>query len=642
MNFKGLYQKALAIRSQDELDKKPGTTQSAPDLPEPAAVKKKLTKTKPGTWDKTSPAAMGQTISPDQTNNLGNGNNEEEEELKKINSLLDSKRLDIKPETFRFKAQKNGSVLPFIINLAAFLLIIAGSAILIVMYNKSERSITSDLKNYRSNESNLLTAVKEELDQKEAQISSIQQQMQNIQKEKDQLKKDMAARLDAREQELAQALKKELEAEKQKLLGQGLDTQVIAERLQSAEKQKEAEKAKQLASYQTELNQELTKKEADYSQTITDFQQQLVAAQQNRAQLTAELQKSKTDQQKLAEQGEALRLEQSRMAGELAKIQELQQKESFIIDQINADYSQVNTQVKAGQYQAALQSLTGLEDLLNTRAVMALPAVQQRRATDLIIVQTLKKYLTEASQPNDSQSNDRQAQATSARTTAKPADQTTDRQAEKERLTLKIKEGEKFFEKKDYQKAFSSYVATLDTLNLDSEYLTQLKNRFLNAGKALYTVEQQARASRESTLLINQALNREMTRKTLLDKLAQFKRDYEQLIQKKPKASRSNEAEMLTLIDAKLLVKQIISSEPVRTQYPDLYELLERYFKALSDEQKLEGERLVLADLVNFMENLDNTNKLTTIRKNWSVVYSRPTNELLLQLIDRIQAVIQK
>jgi hypothetical protein len=581
MDSKGLYRKALAKRGMVPAEKK------MPDKNE----------------DNTLPGGQ-----------LHNANYDEEAELNKIDALLAANRLEVNPETFRVKPQKQGSFFPLLLNIASFFLIIIGSVVLIVIYNQNEQSITSELNNYQSNEGSLLEAVKEELNQKKAQISDIEQKMQAVQQEKEKLKMEMQGRISSKEQELEAALKKELANERERLIQQGLAAQVIEQMLQTTETQGESQKQQQLESYKAQLAVETQKKEADFSLAIDVYRQKLQSTIQAQIQLTDELNKNIEEQKKLQAQEQTLRSERSRMADELTKMQELQQKESLLIDQINSYYQQVNINVNAGRYSAANEALTGLEALFSASTVNSSPAVLQRKETDLSIIQIIKKYLTsENSQPEKE-------------TIA----------ALRQKLVLKIAEAEKYFQQKDYRKAFDNYIIALDYWELDSATLTLLQTRFQNVGFILSEAEQQ---SKEAALAMSQIQYEEKARQTLIIQIDQFKQEFARSIRTKQKTTQTTE-QMVALLDAKVLVRNIISAEPVRSQYPDLYLQLERYFKALSEEQRQEGQRLLLADLINFMENCRNKKSLATIKESWAAAYTQTSHELLLRFLERLQTLL--
>ena len=93
------------------------------------------------------------------------------------------------------------------------------------------------------------------------------------------------------------------------------------------------------------------------------------------------------------------------------------------------------------------------------------------------------------------------------------------------------------------------------------------------------------------------------------------------------------------LLQAKILVRQILDTEPVRSRYPELSATLERYFTALAAQKETDGRRAALQELDTMLARLTardqpGTPSFTAYRRG-----SEP--DLLLALFNRLEALLQ-
>ncbi len=97
---------------------------------------------------------------------------------------------------------------------------------------------------------------------------------------------------------------------------------------------------------------------------------------------------------------------------------------------------------------------------------------------------------------------------------------------------------------------------------------------------------------------------------------------------------------VLELLETKLVLRRIVSSEPVRSEYPNLYGNLEQYINSLVDEQRADGR---LSTLRKLNELLD-----AVISKDTSTVAGTPEDftskqeqDAFLGFIDRLMKIIE-
>jgi hypothetical protein len=96
---------------------------------------------------------------------------------------------------------------------------------------------------------------------------------------------------------------------------------------------------------------------------------------------------------------------------------------------------------------------------------------------------------------------------------------------------------------------------------------------------------------------------------------------------------------LLEHLEAKLLLKRIVDSEPVRSQYPDLYDKIEGYLEALLDEKEKDTR---VATIVNINKMMD-----TVLRSGPRAVSIASTladsseREAILGFMDRLQKLLE-
>jgi hypothetical protein len=92
-----------------------------------------------------------------------------------------------------------------------------------------------------------------------------------------------------------------------------------------------------------------------------------------------------------------------------------------------------------------------------------------------------------------------------------------------------------------------------------------------------------------------------------LARLRELRSQYQAYAALQP-ASSASELEspqsLSTLLQAKILVRQILDTEPVRSRYPELSATMERYFAALAAQKETDGRRAALQELDTLLARL--------------------------------------
>ncbi len=103
--------------------------------------------------------------------------------------------------------------------------------------------------------------------------------------------------------------------------------------------------------------------------------------------------------------------------------------------------------------------------------------------------------------------------------------------------------------------------------------------------------------------------------------------------------SYTSEEEFIALVEVKLRVKEILSTDPIASEYPGLAGQLEDYYSALGNEKVTTGRLYALFDVLDLIENLENKN--SSIRNNWDDFNNVDVKNSFLQIIQKLQSVLE-
>jgi hypothetical protein len=155
----------------------------------------------------------------------------------------------------------------------------------------------------------------------------------------------------------------------------------------------------------------------------------------------------------------------------------------------------------------------------------------------------------------------------------------------------------------------------------------------------LTAVEQQRNAALAK---LNELAAVEQQRAAVLARLRDLRVQYQAYTALRPAAAASeldSPQSLSTLLQAKILVRQILDTEPVRSRYPELNATMERYFTALAAQKEVDGRRAALQELDTMLARLTaraqpGTPSFTAYRRG-----SEP--DPLLALFNRLEALLQ-
>ena len=87
---------------------------------------------------------------------------------------------------------------------------------------------------------------------------------------------------------------------------------------------------------------------------------------------------------------------------------------------------------------------------------------------------------------------------------------------------------------------------------------------------------------------------------------------------------------------------QIIAAEPVTSEYPELYETMERYFDAFGDERTRDGQSSALMDVIAVLERITGERDQGGPESLWKSYDREDQRALLLRFLAKLQDLLQQ
>ena len=148
-----------------------------------------------------------------------------------IDTVAKSSRIVAGPETWKVRPKNRGIAMPLVVNLVGALVLAGGLYGLGRIFAPSGETVESSSVLLSSAEGRLLQEIKREaegrIQEKDKEIATIQQRMASLDSEREQLLSSVDARIKAKEAELKDQLRLELDRERQRLIDEGLSAAVI-------------------------------------------------------------------------------------------------------------------------------------------------------------------------------------------------------------------------------------------------------------------------------------------------------------------------------------------------------------------------------------------------------------------------------
>jgi len=559
--------------------------------------------------------------------------------LNQINEVLDRNRIDIDDKKLMFTPQKSGALLPVLINIFALAVLAGGIFLFFFFFNQNEASITQETATAETAEGRLIKALKEEserqISEKENEIAAIQDQLENAKLEQERLKAETEAEISRRERELRSTLEAELEAERQRLREEGFSEEIIAEKLKEFEEQKRLEFDAQLAAYTSELEAQQAAKEQEMTAQIAAIQDSLIQAREEREKLEKDLaeQAAQLEKEYRARQA-ALEGERAEVLAQLDDISRLQEQEDLVVEQVLLMYDRTNEQLKTGEYNEALSTLDNLSSYLAQPNVSSLPAIQRRQSIESFIIESMRRLILNEQALAEQKQDTRAAEELLASVSTLVEEgnllfnggdmegaqdyylkaiaqipvleggygklkdiESLSIEEEKAVLARLIEEGDRSYRREDWESTVQRYTEALTYLENETYDVDTMIEQIMDAGYKIGSAgEEQPGLSQEELDLLSRTRQLELERELLLRQLEDIEKQYE--LASSGDEGASSQETLVALLNTKLLIKQILASDSIRSEHPDLYKEMDQVFEAYGEEKRKEGRDAAIKDLV--------------------------------------------
>jgi hypothetical protein len=323
---------------------------------------------------------------------------EREQILGQIDKVIESVRRPLGDDLSNVRPRKRGGLFPSIVNAAAAALVVAGGFLLAGFFKVRNESITLRSAGFVSAEGGLLKTLRQESEglirEKEAEIVSIEQRLELMDKQTAELEARLESDLKFREEELRRRVEAELAAERERLRASGTSGSAIEQRLRDFERQREAEMQSELVRFREELELALREKEQELSDSRGELQSALQALNSERTRLEAERAAREAElRTQFQREREALRQEASAAEQRLAILQDARQQEQLLEDQLDSYYREALDSLERGDLAAAGEALSRLKRLVDSPAMSRVPALLERRSLNRALVEALDELL---------------------------------------------------------------------------------------------------------------------------------------------------------------------------------------------------------------------------------------------------------
>ena len=443
---------------------------------------------------------------------------------------------------FNYTAEKNGALFPFLINIIILICTAAVIFALFQLFNRQEDSIINSGNSGLSAEAALLREFREE-SQKE--ISLKEEEIAEIRSQMGELAAERE-NLAARNRQILREKEAVLEKELERLLNQERE-KLDARGMDPLERDRILD----------ELEQRLSEEHAmELSALKERTEDQLKEREQEIERLVAGY------EQKLGE----IQSKQEAGAQNLAELQDQNKRAEMIIQQLSAGYLRTLQLVDSSDYPAARSSAENIREILDKYDFKSLPQLARREQTDRKLVDSLEKLISYEELKEKEISTSVQVRGGS-----------TEAEAE-----LKNEIGRQRETIEELNRELAAKESDLQSL---SRRMNQTGNSLDSANRELASIK----------LKNEERLNYSRRIEMIEDKLGSLQT---------PDQSVDRRKSVLSSVNTKLEIREILISPEVSTAYPEAEESFDEYLDALQGEYTSEGYREALEDIVSMLDSI--------------------------------------
>jgi len=594
----------------------------------------------------------------------------------RIDSIMAENRISISPQTLAYKPKRSGAVLPIVSNVSILGAVVIAGLIISSSLNRQEQDIATGRTAVQGAENRLIEALKQDserrLRERDQTILASQQKLQELSSQQEQLRGQTDAVIKARSDELQSQFDKRLQAERDRLQADGQTTAAESARLRQFETAQRQALEKKLLDVRRQAEADLATREKSITGLAAQYQKDLEAARQERLQMQNDLAQREAELRSQYAAGQAkAQGEAARVSEELARMQADRQKEQLVLDQIYGGYNGVNRALQAGDYAGALTSLDTVRTYFDNPDVASLPTIQKRRPVELFLVGSLEELIKNRKASASADAASLLQSSTDLRAVSDLVSQgdalsqagnlAAARQAyllaiqkipyvghsyarleelkppaePAPALIAGMRQANVFYQAGNFLGSVEQYRAAVNLVVKDDALAKQFTDNVMNAGYHLLAADDLAALSRLRT--------DEQKRQAIIARLRDIRTQYVAYTQLAPKFSLSapsTDASLASLLQAKILIRQVVDSEPVRSKYPDLGASVDQYFAALEEQGRAQGRKSAIADMSAILDRLGSGGAQGSAVSGLHLSSEGGPDDPLVALLDRLNAVL--
>ena len=336
---------------------------------------------------------------------------ERREILSEIDRIAADNKIMVTPETFAFRATRGGARFPILVNLIAVVVLAAGVYAMLHLYRQEDQSVRAGGGVAVTTESRLISELRrqteQQLQQKEEQISQIQAQLAAVQSERSEIEAGIEERMRRLEAELRVQLDDEVEAERQRLISEGLSDQEIERLLRDFERRRLAELRAQIEAYRAELQREQQENARALALLEVELSRNLDETRRERSSLLEDARHRETElrtryEERIAHQDEQVATAQQ----QLAELEQQREREIQLQRQITGYYDRIRNAIAISDYAQASQTIAQFRAYLDQDTIRTLPLMQNRRQAELYALESLARLVEPQLETQDRSADD--------------------------------------------------------------------------------------------------------------------------------------------------------------------------------------------------------------------------------------------
>jgi hypothetical protein len=506
---------------------------------------------------------------------------ERKELLSQIDNVISGSLTKIKKDLFNFIPVHRDSKIPIMINISAIVIIAIFTTVFLIAFDIDQEKIITTSETNTTTESLVIEALRKEsedkLRAKEGEIASIREKLNSLQGENDLIRIDAENRMKIIEDELSLSLEAELESERLKLQNQGISEDEIKKRMDAVLVNLESDYRNRLDSRMKEFEEKELSRQAAVDKLITEYESMIGNAENE----TSELEKNISVYKAEAEEKEK---ETSIEKEKYENLKASLENERIITAQIQAGYAESGQLIGEGDYDNALTKISDIEDYINRTEIASLPFVSERRGMDILLIRSLRNLIEE-----------------DKKNKLKPDPELIESARVVTLIDSRSTQGNFYYDnndKKSAEKFYKDAFSVIPELETGVNNLVEMEKE--KQKQELSGIISLTRADQERLRKLSQ---RDLEKEKLRANLGVLRTGIT-IAEEQKKERRMS---LVPLLKTKLKVRQILSSETVRNEDPELFRKLEQYIRAYGREKENEGIEKGLNEVNSIIRSLINS-----------------------------------